>query len=599
LPWYALLAIFIATLAILSVGGVAAYQLAYADRIYQGVTAAGGLDLSALTREEAAQALAEHNSDLLKRELRIRDREREWVVTAEELGLRVQTEGVLDYAYRIGRQGGVLQRLVEQLQIARAGRVIRVPDPVVDEWQLGQFVRERSAEINLPMVNAQLLIATDLQVSVRPSQVGRELATAEAIEALREALTSPAINTVELPVVETPPTVAGAHLEPVKTAVAMMLSAPLTLQFEDRAWTLSRQEIAELLIVRNDPLPLAPEERAKLDEEGLTTIASRLAGEIDQEPRKPRLQLEAGQLQVIREGQRGLELDTKATAELIKKRLVSDERTAPLPVQVTMPAGMGEDRLAIRELVSSATTNYGGGLAERRYNVELAASKLNGTVVGPGEVFSFNRELGPMTLEAGFKWGYGITRREGEVVTVPSVAGGICQVSTTLFQAAFWGGYGIEQRKGHTYWIDRYGQPPKGMKGLDATVDQVYDSNGKLIYTVDLKIKNTSRYPLLIEAKADGTRLTFNIYSTKPDWTVTVAPPQIEDVVKADTTIVREVDRSLAPGEQIWVEAAQDGFKSTIVRTVVERGKEPTVFNLVTTYRPSRNVVLAGPAGSN
>jgi vancomycin resistance protein YoaR len=137
------------------------------------------------------------------------------------------------------------------------------------------------------------------------------------------------------------------------------------------------------------------------------------------------------------------------------------------------------------------------------------------------------------------------------------------------------------------------------MKGLDATVDQVYDRNGKLIYTVDLKFKNTSRYPLLIEAKADGTRLTFNIYSTKPDWTITVAPPQIEDVVKADATIVRELDSSLAPGEQIWVEAAQDGFKSTIVRTVSERGKEPTVFNLVTTYQPSRNVVLAGPSSSN
>ena len=191
--------------------------------------------------------------------------------------------------------------------------------------------------------------------------------------------------------------------------------------------------------------------------------------------------------------------------------------------------------------------------------------------------------------------GWGIINTKDGPETVPSEAGGICQVSTTLFQALFWAGYQIEERNWHLYWIDRYGQPPAGLKGLDATVDQVYDRNGKLVYAIDLKFKNTTPYPILIEAKTDGSRLTFNLYSTKPNWQVRVDPPKIEDVVKADPTIVKEVDRSLASGQEVWIEAAQDGFRSTIVRTVTEPGKEPRVLRLVSTYKPSRNVVRVGP----
>lgn len=71
--------------------------------------------------------------------------------------------------------------------------------------------------------------------------------------------------------------------------------------------------------------------------------------------------------------------------------------------------------------------------------------------------------------------------------------------------------------------------------------------------------------------------------------------PKIEDVVKADPELVREEDSSLPPGREIWIEAAQDGFKSTIVRTVGEPDKEPRVLKLISTYKPSRNGMRVGP----
>src|SRR6476620_11561652 len=107
---------------------------------------------------------------------------------------------------------------------------------------------------------------------------------------------------------------------------------------------------------------------------------------------------------------------------------------------------------------------------EKAANIRLAAQRLNGVVVPPGGMFSFNDEVGPTTLESGFQWGFGlVTGAQGGAHTVPSVAGGICQVATTLFQSVFWGGYQLEERFWHLYWIPAY--TSRDVVGIDATVD--------------------------------------------------------------------------------------------------------------------------------
>ena len=147
--------------------------------------------------------------------------------------------------------------------------------------------------------------------------------------------------------------------------------------------------------------------------------------------------------------------------------------------------------------------------------------------VPPGGMFSFNAEVGPTTLEAGFEWGFGLTTgANGGAHTVPSVAGGICQVATTLFQAAFWGGYQLEERYWHLYWIPAY--TSRGLVGLDATVDA--DSG------LDLKWINPTDQAVLIQASADAEHITFKLYGQQPPWTVRVDDPIVSDRVVADPT---------------------------------------------------------------
>ena len=125
--------------------------------------------------------------------------------------------------------------------------------------------------------------------------------------------------------------------------------------------------------------------------------------------------------------------------------------------------------LGITELIDRGNTAFAGSIPEKKHNIQLAAQRLNGVVVAPGATFSFNDAVGPTTIDAGFQWGFGITSGDNGPKTVPSVAGGICQVATTLFQPVFWSGYQLEERYWHLYWIPAY--TSRGVVGLDVTVD--------------------------------------------------------------------------------------------------------------------------------
>jgi vancomycin resistance protein YoaR len=255
---------------------------------------------------------------------------------------------------------------------------------------------------------------------------------------------------------------------------------------------------------------------------------------------------------------------------------------------VAVPA-VGDDVAAagIKELVEEARTSFAGSVPEKAHNIRLAAERLHGTVVPPGGTFSFNKEVGPTTLATGFQWGFGITSSGEAFRTVPSVAGGICQVATTLFQAFFWGGYRLEERHWHLYWIPNY--TSRDVVGLDATVDE--DSG------LDLKFINTTPHPVLIQAATGEESVTFRLYGTRPSWKVEVAPPRIDKRVPPDPTPVIEQDPTLPAGRSVTVETAREGFEVVVARTVTEPGDVRTL-ELKSTYRPSRNVTLVGTAGA-
>ena len=145
--------------------------------------------------------------------------------------------------------------------------------------------------------------------------------------------------------------------------------------------------------------------------------------------------------------------------------------------------------------LASYSTNYGSSTANRAANVARAAKLINGTVLNVGEVFSFNGVVGPRTKENGF---YPATEYVNGK-SVEGIGGGTCQVSTTLYSAVLYADLNIVSRINHMMTI---GYAPLGQ---DATV--AYNS-------VDFKFKNSTDYPIKIQATANGSTLTVSIVGT-------------------------------------------------------------------------------------
>ena len=196
-----------------------------------------------------------------------------------------------------------------------------------------------------------------------------------------------------------------------------------------------------------------------------------------------------------------LDLIIKSLDKLINTEELSDNII--IPVISTEPKIKNEDanNLGIKDLLGRGTSKFSHSSNIRNMNVEKGASIINRILVAPGETFSFIKNLGEVTIDAGFKKAYIIRQGKTEL----DVGGGICQVSTTLFRAMLDAGLNITARQNHAYRVSYYEEDSK--PGFDATV---------FIPNPDLKFINDTGHYVLIQSAYDAINksLTYEIYGT-------------------------------------------------------------------------------------
>ncbi|MBI2942141.1 MAG: VanW family protein [Chloroflexi bacterium] len=236
-------------------------------------------------------------------------------------------------------------------------------------------------------------------------------------------------------------------------------------------------------------------------------------------------------------------------------------------------------------VLTRQTTPYGGSSPSRAHNVELAANRLNGAVVAPGEVFSLKQRIGPLTRSGGYAVDYGIVVENGEAQTVPSPAGGASQVATTLYQAIFWAGYPIDERTPHAYWIGRYGHEPTGLLGIEATVDE---------FGADLRFRNDGPGQLTILAEADGQRLSVSLSGEPPAWSIQVIEYRVDNLRGGTSGVWRSREAGVPPGQRIVVAASECGFDVRLVRLVSGPAMPDRTLVATSPYLPARPVVVEG-----
>ena len=314
-----------------------------------------------------------------------------------------------------------------------------------------------------------------------------------------------------------------------------------------------------------------------------------LKSAIDIQPVDPLFDFQNGHVTAFRLGTEGMIVDNDVLqASLLGK--LQDVLRSGKPEALTMviptksiPSAVAQDKanqLGIKEVVGEGTSLFEHSIDNRIYNISLAATRLNGTIIKPGEVFSFNKAVGDISVFSGYKQAYVIDNGK----TVMGDGGGVCQVSTTLFRAALAAGLPIVERNPHAYRVGYYEQ--NSGPGIDAAI---YSPS------VDLKFKNDTKNNLLIQSYVDldTEKLTFDLYGTKDGRQVAIGNPVITSQTPAPPPVYQD-DPTLPKGQVKQVDFAADGANVYFTRTVKKDGKVVIADKFVSNYKPWQAIYMRG-----
>jgi vancomycin resistance protein YoaR len=314
-------------------------------------------------------------------------------------------------------------------------------------------------------------------------------------------------------------------------------------------------------------------------------VDAEIAPYLEVEPEKVSIYTDENDEIVIEgKGEDGREIMRPHMLEAVTLAANYNIKDVPVPVQIEKVAVEVSDdlqMLGIETLIGTGRSAFAGSPPNRVHNIGVGVNRFNGTLVEPGEEFSFNKHLGPVNAATGYRPEL-VIKPEG---TIPEYGGGLCQVSTTFYRAALFAGLPIIERSPHSYAVSYYAQVYG--YGLDATI---------YIGARDVRFLNDTPGHILIQAYTEGTNAYFKFYGTDDGRSVELDGPYIWGWTSPGPAVVVE-SNSLAPGARRQVEVAHTGFKAMWHRYLTKDG-ETVKEDIFSHYRAIPARILVGPAAA-
>ena len=465
------------TCAIVSVLVAASYWTNQ-GKIYQDV-AVGDVALGGKTPEEAREILEERGANAFEKIRFTEGSKEEFALSAEEMGLEFDVSGTVNQAYAVGREGGILERIGDRMKAAWG--TVRVA-PVVDYER--EAVRSRienlAARVNEKPKDASVNIRGS-EAEVVESREGYTLDVADTAANVDQALADMSGEVGIAGQTLEPEALTPAAQEAARVAEAAM-SGPAVLTADGEEWEFSPEEIGQ-------SLSFTPrgngEIRVGLDRERLSEALSDVYDDLVLEPVEAGFEVRDDKVYVTK-SRAGKSIDEEALLDDLESGLFAGEREFEASVVTAEPDLTTDEAEALKptERIGQYRTDYtlsSDKSEERVENLAISSNAVDGTVLAPGEVFSFNELAAPLDYNetkviVGGKEDY-------------ADGGGLCQVSSTLYMAANYAGLDIVERNPHSAML------PYIRPGFDATV---------WFGSLDMKFENTTDgYVLVREYVAD------------------------------------------------------------------------------------------------
>jgi len=544
--WKALLA-FVGVLLL----GLVALGFAYAgsaDIVARGVSVSGQ-DVGGLTAQGAEAKLSARAHALAAQPVVFTGAGRRWSIAPAQLAVRGDWNRAA--ATALDRGDGVIPlRGLKRVQLRLFGTDVE-PTAEADEAALERQLNVIARQVKVDGREAAIVLRNGEPVVI-PGEASRALRMDAAGETIVAALASLERGaSVALPIQATPPEVGTDALAAVAQQVRTALSGPVTFVYKGVHLSVNPEQIASFLELPHDgesELHIGgPEARRYFDN---------LARAVWRAPREVDFSVDdSGEAHMI-PSRDGRKLDVEASEKtLLAAALRTVQRQAQLVVVPAVPKLSAEraKALGITGLVGRYTTFYGGD-ANRIHNVQLVARLIDRHMIAPHSTFSFNKTTGERNAAKGFLEAPVIIN--GELET--GLGGGVCQVSTTVFNAAFEAGLPITSRTNHALYIDHY------PLGRDATVNYP---------DTDLTFQNDSDHWILLRTIVGSSSLTVRLFGTLLHRRVET---QASPLKKTGPPPVKRVpDPRLYVGEKAVEELGQPSRSVSVRRIVYDaKGKE-------------------------
>ncbi len=540
-------------------------------RIAEGVTIAG-VEVGGLTRADARAVLEARSARLERVPVTLVAGASTWRVSPVQLGVEANWAAAVDAAARQG-EGFAPIRGIRRLQTRFFGADVSPPIQVYENALSYEVGRIEKAVARKPRDAAIEL--RGLKPVLGRAATGRVLDRRAAEQVFVRSLASFSRVPVGLPVQIEAPRVRDADLAPVLAQARIAVSAPVRLTFGETRWRLPRWRIAKMLA-----LPRDGSTQLALASPGADRYFGRLVKVVSHDPVDAGFAVSSSGVTVI-PARDGSAVDGRRTARALLAAAHSPtDRIARHTVVTAKPERSTADARAmgITGYVGGYTTTYGGD-PNRLHNVRLVAALIDKALIAPGAVFSFNQTTGERTPERGFREAPVIIN--GELQN--GIGGGVCQVSTTVFNAAYESGLSIESRTNHALYISHYPQ------GRDATVNYP---------DLDLQFKNDTGRWMLLRTFVGASSLTVNLYGAPVGRKVVTETAPLE--VTGETPVQEVEDPERYVGDRVVIEAGEPPRETSVRRIVYgTNGKvmydstweseyrgEPTVVQVGTKPRP-------------
>lgn len=311
------------------------------------------------------------------------------------------------------------------------------------------------------------------------------------------------------------------------------------------------------------------------DHKPIDQLLESIAKEVDQEVLEATIKYTGTSFSITDE-KIGKKVDqAKAEALIVEQLNKVEVAVLELPVDVIEPLVKKSDLVVIKDKLGEFSTKFNAADADRSTNIRVATNSANNVLIRPGEVYSVNETLGPRLAKFGYKDAKVIINNE----LVPGIGGGVCQVSSTLYNAVLLSNLKIIERRNHSLTLSYVGL------GRDATISGDY---------IDFKFMNNTNYPIYIYGEVKGSYVNFTVFGKNehPDRTVKIVTNTIKTI---PPTIKVIEDPTLPVGTTIEEKKAHTGYVVKTQRIVYENGKEILKDDLGTSnYRVVNGVKRVG-----